>query len=56
MTSFEVPPPILNTPFEVPKEYWYIREGESPDRRQGRRPSVVHPPQHPVPRTDLLLF
>ncbi|NLW50321.1 MAG: DEAD/DEAH box helicase family protein [Candidatus Brocadiaceae bacterium] len=44
MTSFEVPTPILNTPFEEPKEYWYIREGESPEQRPGRRPSVIYPP------------
>jgi len=44
VTSFEVPTPILNKPFEEPKEYWYIREGESPEQRTGRRPSVVYPP------------
>ena len=44
MTSFEVPTPILNRPFEEPKEYWYIREGETPLRMAGRRPSVVYPP------------
>lgn len=44
MSNFEVPNPILNTPFEEPKQYWYIREGESPVQREGRRPSVVYPP------------
>jgi len=44
VTSFEVPTPILNSPYEEPQEYWFIREGESPERRQGRRPSVVYPP------------
>jgi type III restriction enzyme len=51
--SFEVPTPILNTPFEEPKEYWYIREGESPDRRPGRRPSVVYPPSDTPEQWDL---
>jgi type III restriction enzyme len=41
----EVSEPILNTPFEKPKEYWYIQEGEEPERRPGRRPSVVFPPR-----------
>jgi type III restriction enzyme len=51
--SFEVPTPILNTPFEVPKEYWYIREGEPPERRPGRRPSVVYPPSDTPEQWDL---
>lgn len=43
MTSYEVPDPILNTPFEKPKQYWFIQEGEQPEKRDGRRPSVVFP-------------
>lgn len=43
--SYEVSEPILNTPFEKPKKYWYIREGEQPEKRDGRRPSVVFPPR-----------
>jgi len=35
--SFEVSEPILNSPFEKSKEYWYIQEGEQPQRREGRR-------------------
>jgi type III restriction enzyme len=37
--NYEVPEPILNSPFEEPKEHWYIREGETPERRPGRRPA-----------------
>jgi type III restriction enzyme len=37
--NYEVPEPILNPPFEEPKEYWYLQEGESPERRSGRRPA-----------------
>lgn len=37
--NYEVPEPILNSPFEEPKEHWYIREGETPERRTGRRPA-----------------
>jgi type III restriction enzyme len=39
MTNFEVPQPILNSPYEEPKEYWKITEGEQPERIPGRRPA-----------------
>jgi len=35
MSSYEVPEPILNSPFEKPKEYWYIQEGEQPELAAG---------------------
>src|SRR6266566_1309259 len=47
----EVSEPILNKPFEKPTKYWYIREGEQPEKRPAspehakRRPPVVFPPQ-----------
>jgi type III restriction enzyme len=44
VSDFEVPEPILNSPYEKPAEYWFIKEGESPERRQGRRPGVIYPP------------
>src|SRR4029077_3603891 len=43
--------PILNSPFEEPKRYWYIREGEQPELRPGspdqpkRRAAVIFPPK-----------
>lgn len=37
MNQFEVSEPILNSPFEEPKEHWWIEEGEAPQRRSGRR-------------------
>jgi len=37
MSSFEVPEPILNSPYEEPREHWWIVEGEPPERRTGRR-------------------
>ena len=40
MSSYEVPEPILNSPFEEPAEHWNIIEGEEPERLPGRRPSV----------------
>lgn len=39
MNGFEVPEPILNSPYEEPASHWYIVEGETPERRSGRRPS-----------------
>ena len=47
----EVSEPILNSPFEKPTRYWYIREGEQPEQRPAspehakRRPPVVFPPR-----------
>jgi len=40
MSNFEVEQPILNTPFEEPKEHRWILEGEPAERRPGRRPSL----------------
>ena len=45
MSSFEVPEPIQNSPFEKPQKYWYIQEGEDPELRDGRRSSMVFPPK-----------
>ncbi|MBI3005311.1 MAG: DEAD/DEAH box helicase family protein [Ignavibacteriales bacterium] len=39
MTNFEVPEPILNSPYDEPKEFWKIVEGEAPKRIPGRRPA-----------------
>ena len=35
----EVPQPIINLPFEEPRYYYYIQEGEAPQKREGRRPA-----------------
>lgn len=37
MSNFEVSEPILSSPFEQPKAHWWILEGETPERRPGRR-------------------
>jgi len=42
MNNFEVAEPILNSPFEEPKEYWHIVEGEEPGRIAGRRLAMYH--------------
>ena len=40
MNAHEVPEPILNSPFEEPKEHWWITEHDPPERRAGRRPAM----------------
>ena len=40
MSDFEVPEPILNSPYEAPREHWHIVEGAAPQRRPGRRPAM----------------
>src|SRR6266581_1219142 len=40
MSSYEVPEPILNSPFEEPLEHWHISEGELPKKMPGRRPAM----------------
>ena len=45
MSSYEVSEPIINPPYEKPNCYWYIQEGEDPQRREGRRPPVIFPPR-----------
>jgi type III restriction enzyme len=44
-SAYEVPNPILNSPFEEPREHWYIQEGEAPTLRTSRRPAIVFPPR-----------
>ena len=40
MSNFEVSNPILSSPFEEPKEHWWILEGQMAERREGRRPAL----------------
>ena len=40
MSGYEVPNPILNSPFHEPAEHWNIVEGEEPERLPGRRPAM----------------
>ncbi|HVA89569.1 MAG TPA: type III restriction endonuclease subunit R, partial [Chloroflexota bacterium] len=42
----EVGEPIQNSAYERPTRYWYIREGEAAELREGaRRAAVVYPPR-----------
>jgi hypothetical protein len=45
VSSNEVSRPILNSPFHEPESFWYLREGETPQVREGRRPSFVFEPR-----------
>lgn len=42
MNRFEVDEPILNSPYEEPGEYWYLMQGEAPERKAGRRPPMYY--------------
>jgi type III restriction enzyme len=37
MTNFEVPNPVLNSPYEAPTQHWYLEKDSPPELRQGRR-------------------
>ncbi len=39
MNNYEVPEPILNSPYDEPAVHWNIEEGASPEKRSGRRPA-----------------
>ena len=49
MSEYEVPDPILNSPFHEPAEHWNIVEGEEPDRRAGGPPCTSHRDRTPMP-------
>jgi len=42
MASYEVPQPILNSPYAEPRWHWWIEEGRPCEKREGRRPSVYY--------------
>lgn len=50
MNNYEVPNPILNSPYDEPAEYWLIEEGKAPERKAGRRPAgyFYRDPRAPV--------
>ncbi len=54
MSDFEVPTPIVCSPFEEPDKHWYLREGVPPELRQERRPAMYfyHPPAGPDATSD----
>jgi type III restriction enzyme len=43
--SFEVPSPILCSPYAEPDRHWFIPEGASPVERGSRRPAFVFQPR-----------
>lgn len=44
MSDFEVPEPIICSPYEEPGRHWFIQEGTAPLLRDGRRASVYFYP------------
>ncbi len=42
MASYEVPQPILNSPYDEPQAHWFIEEGKPCEKREGRRPSLYY--------------
>ena len=40
MSNYEVPQPILNSPFDPPAEHWHIVEGEPPSRARAAASAV----------------
>jgi hypothetical protein len=48
-SDFEVPEPIISSPFDEPAEHWHIEEGVPPVLKPGRRPSAYF---RPVGRTE----
>jgi len=40
MSSYEVPEPIINSPFDEPRQHWHIEEGKDPELLPGRRPAM----------------
>jgi type III restriction enzyme len=40
--NYEVPEPIINSPFEEPRRHWDIVEGEEPRLAEGRRPAMYY--------------
>lgn len=43
--TYEVNEPILNSPFDEPSRFWFIRESYEPELKAGRRPAIVYPPR-----------
>lgn len=40
MSNYQVPEPIINSPYDEPKQHWNIVEGEQPQLLSGRRPAL----------------
>ena len=53
MPAYEVPEPIQNSAFEEPARYWHLLEGEEPELRERRRPSIIYPPRDQTRQWDL---
>ncbi|MCB1327324.1 MAG: DEAD/DEAH box helicase family protein [Spirochaetales bacterium] len=52
MSNQEVQQPILCSPYAEPHEHWHISLDRPPEKRQGRRPSIVFPPEDQAENWD----
>jgi type III restriction enzyme len=54
MPNYEVPEPILNSPYEEPAWHWNIEEGNEPEKKAGRREAGYwyRDPKSPVADTE----
>jgi type III restriction enzyme len=39
MAEFEVPEPIICSPYQEPAFHWFLQQGQEPEKRPGRRPA-----------------
>ncbi len=52
MSQYEVPEPIINSPFDEPAKHWHIVDGEAPELREARRGAMYYyrdPKYRPTP-------
>lgn len=42
MSRYEVPEPIINSPYDEPSQHWRLEEGKPPELASGRRPPVYY--------------
>jgi type III restriction enzyme len=52
VSDYEVPEPILNSPYDEPAEHWNIEEGAAPEKRPGRRPAGYYYRDPKAPSSD----
>ena len=50
--NYEVPEPILNSPYEEPAWHWRIEEGEPPEKLPGRRTACYYFPDPNASQTE----
>jgi type III restriction enzyme len=49
--NYEVPEPVLNSPYDEPQLYWEIEEGQPPEPKRGRRTAHYYYPDPNAPQS-----